>query len=236
MTKTVGLSRNIKLQWLNKAVELVEENITKAEFKQKLNEYLEFEIKSATNLRKTREILMHIWYYDEEGISDIREVALSLIKKYPDYAMHLHWCIMLAVYPVFADISKLVGRISEFKDEITLSQLKQKLFDEWGERATLFHSTDKIIATMKEMGALVCDKPGNYSINKHATKNTQIANFMLSVAMRVSGNSYYPFSELKGFGTLFPFEYPISKEQLMADERFVVNNFGGELTVAIKNV
>jgi hypothetical protein len=153
MAKTVGLSRNIKMQWLNKAVALLDDNLEEAEYKSALNEYLGYEIGSAINIRKTREILMHLWFYKDAETDDIRELALSLIRAYPDYALPIHWCMMLITYPVFSDVCKLIGRISDFQDEITLAQLKQKLFDEWGERTTLFHSTDKIITTMKEMGA-----------------------------------------------------------------------------------
>lgn len=32
-------------------------------------------------------------------------------------------------YPVLKDMSKMIGKMSEFRDEITLAQLKQKLFD-----------------------------------------------------------------------------------------------------------
>ena len=64
MGKMVGLSRNLKMTWLNKAVELLSENLPEQEYKDRLNEYLSFEIKSPTNLRKTREILMNLWYYE----------------------------------------------------------------------------------------------------------------------------------------------------------------------------
>ena len=60
MSKTVGLSRNIKLQWLNKAVDLLDENLTEEEYKAKMNDYLSYEIDSPTNIRKIREILMRI--------------------------------------------------------------------------------------------------------------------------------------------------------------------------------
>jgi len=234
MAKAVGLSRNIKMQWLNKAVDLLDENLEEAEYKNTINEYLSFEIGSAINIRKTREILMHLWFYQNDETNDVRKMGLSLIRAYPDYALPIHWCMMLITYPVFADVCKLIGRISDFQEEITLAQLKQKLFDEWGERATLFHSTDKIIKTMKELGALYCDKPGKYYIENHSVNNDQLLNFMLFVAMKVGGNSYYTFSDLANMGILFPFEYQLRKEQLMTDERFVINNFGGEITVAIK--
>lgn len=233
MAKTVELSRNIKMQWLNKAIDLLNENLVEAEYKAALNEYLAFEIGSAINIRKTREILMNLWFYQDAETDDIRSLGLSLIRLYPDYSLPIHWCMMLITYPVFADVCKLIGRISDFQDEITLAQLKQKLFDEWGERTTLYHSTDKMITTMKDMGVLFCEKPGKYHIRKHAVNNDQVVNFMLMAVMKICKNSYYTLSDLTNMGLLFPFEYQVKKEQLIADDRFAINNFGGEITVVL---
>ena len=148
MAKMVGLSRNLKLQWLNKVVELVLEGLPENEIHDQLNDYLSYEISSPTNVRKTREILMYIWVYENQYSAKIKDEALTLIRNYPDYALEIHWCMMLAAYPVFDDMCKLIGKMGEFQDEITLAQLKQKLFDEWGERTTLFHSIDKLVATL----------------------------------------------------------------------------------------
>ena len=49
MAKMVGLSRNIKLPWLKYTADLVSEGLSDAEIKEKINEYLGFEIKSPTN-------------------------------------------------------------------------------------------------------------------------------------------------------------------------------------------
>ena len=61
-----------------------------------------------------------------------------------------------------------------------------------------------------------------------------VVSFLLATAMKIDGGSYYSFSELTGLNQLFPFEFALSKEQLMTDEHFAVTNFGGELTVALK--
>lgn len=237
MAKTVGLSRKITLQWLNKAVELCEANLTEEEYKSKMNEYLSFEIGSPTNLRKTREILMRLWFYeDDQNITQIRNEALSLIKKHSDYAMPIHWCMMLVTYPVFADLSRLMSKIAEFNDVIILSQLKQKLFDEWGERSTLFHSTDKIIQTIKELGVITASKPGKYTIIKHKVSNSEIVEFMLHVALRVDKDSYYSFTELNDFDVLYPFDYQVSRETVTSDEMIICSNLGGELSIALKNI
>lgn len=234
MAKAIGLSRRIKLQWMNKAVDLIGENLTEEEYKAKMNEYLSFEIESPTVLRKTREILMRVWFYEyDESVTTIRKDALDLIKRYPDYDVVIHWCMLLVVYPVFVDLSRLMGRMAEFNDVITLSRLKQKLYDEWGERSTLYHSIDKIIATVKELGMITSDKPGNYMIVKHTVTKHDIVNFMIRVTMKVDGNSYYSFTDLNTFYILYPFEYTVSKEELMSDSNYVVTNFGGELAIAL---
>ena len=198
MAKMVGLSRNLKLTWLNQAVELVSRGLAEDEVKEKLNEYLGFEIGSPTNIRKTREILMYIWHYENEYTDKLRPTALELIKKYPDYAFEIHWCMMLAAYPVFQDMCKLIGKMSEFQDEITLAQLKQKLFDEWGERTTLYHSIDKLISTLKAFGVLTCDKPGKYHIAKHKVANEEVCGFMVYTMMNVDDSGYYSFPEING--------------------------------------
>ena len=235
MAKMVGLSRNLKLQWLNKVVELVLEGHTEQEIKDQLNEYLSFEIESPTNTRKTREILMNIWVYDNELSGKIKEPALELIKAYPEYDLVIHWCMMMAAYPVFVDMCKLIGKMSEFQDEITLAQLKQKLFDEWGERTTLFHSIDKLVATLKAFNVMVCDKPGKYHVNTHRVSNPKIVAFMVYAMMLVDDSGYYTFTDINSSTYLFPFEYKMEKETLFEDGRFAMNNFGGELSIFLND-
>lgn len=235
MAKMVGLSRTIKLPWLNKAAQLYQENLTQDEYKAQMNEYLSFEIESAIVLRKTREILMNVWFYDTDPfITDLRKNAITLLDRYPDEAVPIHWCLLLLAYPVLIDMSKLMGRLFEFSDTITVKQIKQKMFDEWGERATLFHTTDKIIATMKELGVISNVKVGTYAIQKHKIKADKVTAMVIQTALKTEDKGYCSFGELTDFGVMFPFEYSVSKEQFLEDDRFTVTNFGGELTIGIK--
>ena len=71
-------------------------------------------------------------------------------------------------------------------------------------------------------------------IVKHTVTRPNVVNFMVRVAMKVDGNSYYSFTDLNAFNVLYPFEYKVSKEELMSGNSFVVTNFGGELSVALK--
>ena len=57
---------------------------------------------------------------------------------------------------------------------------------------------------------------------------------IIQTALKTEDKGYCNLAELTDFNVMFPFEYTVSKEQLMADGRFTVTNFGGELTVALK--
>ena len=140
MAKMVGLSRSIKIEWLNKVAHLVVEGKSEQEIKNELNEYLSFEIKSPTNLRKTREILMYIWLKSGDEYRELRSKALEVYKLERSNKLAIHWCLMLAAYPVFADVCSLLGKLTNIQDTFTTSWLKEKLFEVWGERSTLLES------------------------------------------------------------------------------------------------
>lgn len=234
MAKTIGFACSIRLQWLKKAIQLLEDNPDEAAYKQELNEYLSFEIASPTRLRKTREILMNIWFYDDEVINPFRKEALELITKYPDYIVPINLCLIYLAYPVVADICKYMGRIFEYYDEVTNATLKQKLYDEWGERGTLETTSRRVTLTLKELGILSDVTRTRYQLNKMEITNVKVVAFILAAAMRIDGNSYYAFSELYDFDVLFPYEYAISKEHLLTDPHFSSTQFGGGITFCLK--
>lgn len=234
MAKMVGLSRNLKLPWLNEVARMHAEGLDENQIKDQLNEYLSFEITSPTNIRKTREILMNIWVYENDYTATLRDEALRLFQKDSDYALPVHWCMMLAAYPVFQDMCRLIGKIGEFEETITTKQIKQKLFDEWGERSTLYHSSDKLIATLKALEALDSEKTGVYSIKKHEFSKPEIVNFLLYAMMKIDDAGYYSLLDLENSVYLFPFEYTVSKEAILMDERFTTGTFGGELSISLK--
>ena len=234
MAKMVGLSRNLKLPWLNEVVRLYVEGLEDDQIKEQLNEYLSYEIGSPTVLRKTREILMNIWVYENDYTDSLRNEALRLIQKDSDYALPVHWCMMLAAYPVFRDMCRLIGKIGEFEEKITTKQIKQKLFDEWGERSTLYHSIDKLIATLKALYVLESSKVGVYSIKTHTFSKPEIVNFLLYTMMKIDDAGYYSLLNLENSLYLFPFEYQVSQENIMEDDRFMLGTFGGEISFSLK--
>ncbi|KRN24177.1 hypothetical protein FC75_GL001356 [Lacticaseibacillus camelliae DSM 22697 = JCM 13995] len=130
-------------------------------------------------------------------------------------------------------MSRIVGKLSEFEEEFTIQQLKQKIFDEWGERATLFHSIDKIIATMKAIGALKAEKSGRYTIIKHEVRDDKVNALLVSAGMTVEDKGNFTLQDLREMSYMFPFKYQIEREMLMMNDTFTITNIGGEMMVSL---
>jgi len=233
MAKVIGMSRAVKLEWLNKTVELVLEGKNEEQIKDELNEYLAFEIKSSTNIRKTREILMNIWVNTSDELSILKKLALEAYKDENSNKLALHWCMMLTAYPVFSDVCALIGKLTNIQDTFTTAWLKEKLFEMWGERTTLFHSSDKILQTLKQVGAIENEKVGIYRIKKYPVTDVKTVQILLLSILHLREKAYYEIAELPLVPQTFPFEYTISYEWLHDSELFALSNFGGKVVLTV---
>ena len=229
----VGLSRNIKLRWLNKTVDFLEEQQDYEAVKETLNTYLSFEIKSPDNLRKTRDLLLKIWRKEDEN-TDLKQDALALYRKHPDDALVYHWALMLNAFPVFFDVCSVMGGLFEFQDTLSVEQLTKQLYSVWGERVTLYHAIPKILQTMRDLGVVISDRKGIYQLQEQTINNIDTINFLLYAAMRADGKAYYTVDDLQNMRILFPFRFTVSNEQLYQYEKFSVHHTGGALAVSVK--
>lgn len=233
MAKIVGMSRSIKLDWLNKTVELILDGKNETQIRNELNDYLSFEIKSPTNLRKTREILMNIWVSTPENILDLKQHALEVYKDEKSNKLALHWSMMLVAYPVFSDVCALIGKLTNIQDTFTTSWLKEKLFEMWGERTTLLHSSDKILQTLKLMGVIENVKKGVYRINRYHLSDVKTIQVLLMAITKLKEKAYYEVTEMSSIPQAFPFEYDVSLEWFHNSDLFNLSNFGGKIVVAV---
>ena len=177
---------------------------------------------------------MRVWYYRDDQLDKFRKDGLCLIQRNSDNATLVHLCMLYLAYPVVVDICKYTGKLFEYQDEITTPMLKQKLYDEWGERGTLESTARRVTLTLKELGLLKAEKRTRYAIKEREVQDIEAVNFMLATAMTVDGSSYYSFASLTEFPFLFPFNYKVTKEQLMQDERFTLSTIDATLCVALK--
>lgn len=232
MAKMVGLSRAIKPEWLDKTVDMVLDGMAPESIKAALNDYIAYEIKSADNIRKSRDILLNLWVYPfpDAASNQIRDMAIDAMRNGASDRMAFHWCMLLLYYPVFVDVTGTIGKLSSMQEYFSLSWLKEKIYEQWGERTTLIHSLDKIMQTIRQLGA-VSSSRGMYSVNRMVVKNDQAKIILMKTVLALKLKPYYEVSELACVPQLFPFIFESSSEIVFGSQLFKLGNFGGSPVV-----
>ena len=234
MSKIIGMSRNINLEWLNETARLVLVGKSEIEIKEALNEYLFFSIASPTNLRKTREILMNIWVRVSDENIDMKKLALELFNTNKESnKLVAHWCMMLLAYPVFGDIVTVIGKMADKQFDITMVQIKSRMFDVWGERSTLYHSIDKNIRTLKDLGVLRTIKTGLYDVKNIKIEDDKAIILIIGILLTIKDKLYMKLDELENAYEFYPFKYDIDLESLQTSRLFSFEKFGGEIAISI---
>lgn len=132
MSKIVGMSRNINLDYLNEVATLFLSGKPESEIKEILNEYLALFINSSTNIRKTREILLKIWVRDIQSMEEAKGLAVQLYKTgKKENKLISHWCLMNFAYPVFTDVCRNIGKMNDNFYSITTRNVKERMIEIW---------------------------------------------------------------------------------------------------------
>jgi hypothetical protein len=236
MAKMVGLAKPLKLVWLEKTVELVLEDMPAERIKSELNDYLSFEISSPTTHRKTRESLINLWVAPVEGFAGIRELALSLYPAVSSDKLPFHWCMLLARYPIFADMCTLIGKSALVEETFTPAWIKEKLYDSWGERhTTLDYPIQNILQTLHGFEALKRVRTGVYEITVRQINDDRTIQMMILTLLALKKKAYYEIAELSRAPMFFPFTYDVSLEWLHNAPEICVSTFGGKTVVSMRD-
>ncbi len=228
MAKTVGFLCPLKIEWLNKVVNLVVEGMSPESIKRALNDYISFELKSPDNIRKTREMLMNLWVYPfaDERENQVRDWAISAIKDGLEDRTALHWCMLLIYYPVFSDVAGSIGKVLSLQDSFSMAWLKGKMAEQWGERSTLLRSVEKIMQTMRQLHVVVSER-GIYTANSIDITAKEEVKILIKTVLSLRMQAYFEPSELATVPQMFPFEYTVDSELIYGNQEFEVSNFGG---------
>lgn len=232
MARVIGMNRAVKLEWLNKAAELVRQGLNEKTIRAELQEYLSFEIDSAVNLKNTRTILLQTWVYTPDEHLAIRKEALKLVEKGGIESLAGHWSMLLVTYPVFADVCSLIGKLSNIQDTFTTAWLQQKLFEIWGERGTLVHSVSRTLQTLRFLGVVETVKTSVFRIKKQELASSKAIEVLLMTILLLKEKAYYEVPELSCHPKLFPFVLDVSYEQLHNSEVFRLGIFGGKIVLS----
>lgn len=240
MLKRIGFDRVIKLDWLNKTAMICanRENLCglkSNEVKTILDEYLEGHV-SGENKRKTINILIRTWVNTDHEHIHIRDSALELIKTADENEKPaIHWCMLMLAYPIFLDVVFTIGKLIDLQNGFSLSMVRRRIYEIWGERSTLKYAIDKIVRSITEWGVIEDgDKSGDYKRKEQFTiSNSEVKLLLIEAYLTASKRAYLQFMEVNKLHELFPFKLDLGLEDFHGSEIFSTNKMGMDIVIGL---
>ncbi len=233
--RTVGLDRFLKGEWLDKTMEIASNESDISLIRETLEEYLKQEIPGDITRRKARDKLMAIWVNIPEEFEGIKSEALMLSNNvFNQERLLLHWTMMFAVYPIFRDISTVIGAITDFQDDVTISLVEKRIYEIWGERSTVKYAVQKIMSSMVDWQVL--ERKGNgryYKKPPIKIKETSLKLLFLKAYILTNKKDYVGFIETNNIKTAFPFELQYNMEDFASSDEFVLVKMGTDVAISL---
>jgi hypothetical protein len=234
MAEKVGLSRNFKLEWLDLVADCQLAHLTKEEAQERLDEMIRQTINAKDNVRKTRTIILNLWYNTDDWYQSSCIAACQRIMKLE--RLPLHWALLMIRYPVFFDLCVVIGTMLDYREDVSLGHIRERIYEKWGARATLTHSLSKNIQSLRDIGVLEATKsPGIYRATKTIVTDRIIASILVVAVIECSGCNYLNWGEIIHHPALFPFQIEhVSQADVAACDRLTLEKMGDDVVLRIK--
>ena len=234
MAEMIGLSKNVLLDWMDLAASCRANNTPKDQTKQILNEKIGETIQSATNIRKIRTILFNVWYPEEDWFIGQCIDAVKYLSKAE--RIPIHWAVFTRYYQVFYDLSTVIGGLFAFRDEITLQQIRNRIFEKWGARNSLEEGLPKNMQMYGELQAVVkTEKPATYVRNVQQVSNVQCVQLLSASILERSEKSYMTWESIMMHPALFPFQIEnVTQADMASCNYLTLERMGDEVVIRVK--
>jgi hypothetical protein len=230
--KTIGFDRRLALDWLEATANRVAAGDSLEELRAGMWEYLEGKVsgdKFNSDRGKTMTVLTRIWAKVPPAVEPLktRAVAAFQASKARDH-LALHWAMAIASYPIFSDVAATAGRLLALQDTFSLAQLTNRMVAQWSERPVLVKSTQRIIRSLVDWGALAdTSTRGVYQRVATPIPVTREAAVLLCEALLLDNEHHALLgNQLLDHPAIFPFSHALTLIDLRGNPLFAVHRQG----------
>lgn len=240
MTKrrSIGIDRRLDLEWLDAVAEQVAAGAEAPAVRTVIFELLDGVIagggRRGTASHKTMSVLSRTWVNVPLETVHLRDRAARLVlHSGSGQRVALHWALLAATYPFFADVATNTGRLLALQGDLTLAQLTRRMREEWGDRSTMTRAVQRVIRSIVQWGVLSDgDQRGVYVGGRQPIPVPAPVGELLieAVLMRHDGESL-PVEQALRHPSFFPFRVDLRAHQLRRSPHFAVHRQGLDLDI-----
>lgn len=210
--KGIGFDRKIRLTWLEAVARWTTSGISEAEIRAKLDLLLEGEVTGKEARKKTKTVLIRTWLLTPENLKALRDEGLSLLSRQTESErLALHWGMVCATHPVVWETAAVVGRLLRLQDQVSLSQVRARVVESYGERSTIVRASQRILRSFTDWRVLEeVSTKGFYRAGKrHRVEDPQVIAWLIEASLLSSGHEMKVLPTLLSSPALFPLELPL---------------------------
>jgi len=231
MSKSIGLSRTVRLDWLDATATLCMENRPPAEIRQQLDKLVEPAQPGPVERARIVDTLIRIWVKADPVLkANATELYPHLSSR--EDRLWLHYGMILAQYPFFRLCAATLGQIARTEDTVNRKMIKDRVAAEMGNLGSIERAIERLFKTWVDWGILTPAR-NNLTFKIHTrsipASTVELEKWLLSCALSAHPADAIPFADLVHLPELFPFRFSIAVDDLKRDNRFEVQRQGGGL-------
>ncbi len=233
MAERVGLLRTVTLDWMDQAVNYRLTERSQEEAIALLDGQISGLYQNPVNIRQARTILINMWYRpDDWFLAQSLQAAdgLTALER-----ISLHWALLIKRYQFFYDLSSSIGRLFEFRDEISIDLIRTRVFELWGFRGTLDACIRKNVKTIREMKCMQEGKTnGFYTKETQPLSTVSAVQLLCAAVIERSGKEYMTWEEVISHPALFPFRIEnVTQADMASCEHLSLERMGDDVVIRL---
>jgi hypothetical protein len=229
------LDRDLKLTWLDEAAVIAGQKLDRVQLQSALMAALDGKLpgnghNSARG--KTVTVLKRVWSTVPDDVTPLRDRALRLlIDGDADDRLALHWAMLLATHPFFADVVGSIGRLLALQGTFERGHVLSRLKNKWGDRPTIPKAVRRVLISLVDWRVL--ENTGSEFARTQSLRRLSAGHsaVLLEAAVLASPNHTASMQALASSPMLFPFDVSAGFEQVRSSDRFDVHREGMDLDI-----
>lgn len=160
LVKQIGFSQRVRLEWFEQTANLILAGNDKAAINDALQELLKDKVSigsqaKRSNREKTITILLKTWLTVPSQLASLRAEGLEHLKYLPlNEHLAIHWGMVTAVYPFWADVAIQIGRLLGLQGTAATAHVQRRIREQYGERETVSRAVRRVLRSYLDWGVL----------------------------------------------------------------------------------
>jgi len=232
----IGLDRLVRLDWLERTASLVLAGNSEAVIKETLQHEVSCAFKTndtsvCGSISKTIRVLSVVWVSPTDELKSLNKSGLELLTKVPlDCHIAVHWGMLMAAYPFWANVAMQTGRLLRIQSNVSASQVQRRIKEQYGERETVARRARYVLRSFVNWKVLnETEKKGVYKAPANINlKNHDLMRWLAEAYLFSKTDQTVQAKELFVSPVFFPFNFKLENIErlLIASDKLEVVRHG----------